>query len=76
MLRRAKGAIQTKNSPIFCVMLEVLLLELETQLILAEELEYLSAAEGKRLSALAECVGRALSGLINSLRGVRRDDVA
>jgi hypothetical protein len=40
------------------------LLELETQLILAERLEYLSAAEGKRLAALAECVGRALSGLI------------
>jgi len=52
------------------------LLELETQLILAEELEYLSAAEGKRLSALAECVGRGLSGLINSLRGIRRDDAA
>jgi four helix bundle protein len=52
------------------------LLELETQLILAEELEYLSAVEGKRLSVLAECVGRPLSGLINSLRGVRRDDAA
>jgi four helix bundle protein len=52
------------------------LLELETQLILAEELEYLSAAEGKRLSVLTECVGRTLSGLINSLRGVRRDDAA
>ncbi len=52
------------------------LLELETQLILAEELEYLSAAEGKRLSPLAECVGRALSGLINSLRGLPRNDAA
>jgi hypothetical protein len=51
-------------------------LELETQLILAEELEYLSAAEGKRLLALAECAGRALSGLINSLRGIRRNDAA
>jgi four helix bundle protein len=49
------------------------LLELETQLILAEELEYLSAADTRRLLALAECVGRALSGLINSLREVRRD---
>ena len=52
------------------------LLELETQLILAEELEYLSAAEGKCLLALAECVGRALSGLINSLRGVPREHAA
>jgi four helix bundle protein len=52
------------------------LLELETQLILAEELEYISAVEGRRLAALAACVGRALSGLINSLRGISRDDVA
>jgi four helix bundle protein len=52
------------------------LLELETQLILAEELEYLSEAEGKRISALAECVGRALGGLINSLRGISRNDAA
>jgi four helix bundle protein len=52
------------------------LLELETQLMLAEELEYLSVAEGRRLMALAECVGRALSGLINSLRGFPRGDAA
>jgi four helix bundle protein len=48
------------------------LLELQTQLMLAEELEYLSAADTRRLLALAEGVGRALSGLINSLRGVPR----
>ncbi|MGH9544495.1 MAG: four helix bundle protein [Terriglobales bacterium] len=47
------------------------LLELQTQLILAEQLEYLPEAEGRRLLALAECVGRALSGLINSLRSPR-----
>ena len=52
------------------------LLELQTQLILAEELEYLSTADARRLLALAECVGRALSGLINSLRGVPRADAA
>jgi four helix bundle protein len=52
------------------------LLELETQLMFAEELEYLSAAEGRRLLALAEGVGRALSGLLNSLRGFPRDDAA
>ena len=51
-------------------------MELETQLMLAEELEYLSVADGRRLLALAECVGRALSGLINSLPGFPRDDAA
>ena len=44
------------------------LLELQTQLLIAEELQYLSKEEAQRLLAMAEGVGRALSGLINSLR--------
>ena len=44
------------------------LLEIETQLLIAEELQYLSRETSERLLALAEGVGRALSGLINSLR--------
>jgi four helix bundle protein len=44
------------------------LLELQTQLLIAEELQYLSKAESGRQLALAEAVGRALSGLINSLQ--------
>ena len=43
------------------------LLELQTQLQIAEELQYWSGEEGRRLSAMADGVGRALSGLINSL---------
>ena len=43
------------------------LLELQTQLLIAGELQYFGGAEGMRLLALAEAVGRALSGLINSL---------
>jgi four helix bundle protein len=43
-------------------------LELQTQLLIAEELQYLSKGESQRLLAGAEGVGRALSGLINSLR--------
>jgi four helix bundle protein len=42
------------------------LLEVQTQLIIAEKLEYLSE-NGRRLSSKAEDVGRALSGLIASL---------
>ena len=45
------------------------LLELQTQLFIAEELQYLSRADGQRLSAMCEGVGRALNGLINSLHG-------
>lgn len=44
------------------------LLEVETQLFIAEELQYLSSTDAARLQEIAEKVGRALSGLINSLR--------
>jgi hypothetical protein len=40
---------------------------LPTQLLIAGELQYFVAAEGTRLLGSAEAVGRALSGLINSL---------
>ena len=43
------------------------LLELQTQILIAEELEYIDKEEGRRLLGLAEAVGRALSGLINSM---------
>ena len=43
------------------------LLELQTQLLIAEELEYLPREEVKRLLAKCEDVGRALAGLINSI---------
>jgi four helix bundle protein len=45
------------------------LLELQTQLLIAEELQYLRKEEGSRLLAMAEGVGRALNGLINSMTG-------
>lgn len=43
------------------------LLELQTQLVIAEELQYLSKAENRDLLARAHGVGRALNGLISSL---------
>ena len=43
------------------------LLELQTQLLIAEELQYLSKSEAQRLLSHAEVVGRSLSGLINAL---------
>jgi four helix bundle protein len=44
------------------------LLELQTQLLIAEELQYISKENAQRLLSMAEGVGRALSGLINSMR--------
>jgi four helix bundle protein len=43
------------------------LLELQTQLMIAKELQYLSGEDVTNLLDSAENVGRALSGLINSL---------
>jgi len=43
------------------------LLELQTQLIIAEQLQYLSKPQSEFLLGIAEKVGRALSGLINSI---------
>ena len=45
------------------------LLELQTQVMIAEELHYVGKEEGRHLLGLAESVGRALSGLINSMSG-------
>jgi hypothetical protein len=42
-------------------------LELQTQLLISEELQYVRQEEARRLLTLAEGVGRALSGLINSM---------
>lgn len=43
------------------------LLELQTQLLIAQELEYLSMKQAAELLGLAAGVGKALNGLINSL---------
>ncbi len=43
------------------------LLEVQTQLLIAEELQYLRKEDVLRLLAMAEGVGRALNGLINSM---------
>jgi four helix bundle protein len=45
------------------------LLELQTQLMIGEQLQYLSAAESRRLLTLAEGVSRALNGLIRAVEG-------
>jgi four helix bundle protein len=44
------------------------LLELETQIMIAQELQYLPVQEGQKLQENATKVGRSLTGLINSVR--------
>jgi len=44
------------------------LLEVQTQVLIAKELQYLSNEEANRLGASADSIGRSLNSLINSLR--------
>ena len=44
------------------------LLEVQTQLMIAQELQYISQEDGERLLALSDAIGRSLNGLINSMR--------
>jgi four helix bundle protein len=43
------------------------LLEVQTQVMIAEELQYLGSEEAKRLLASADAIGRSLNSLINSM---------
>jgi hypothetical protein len=65
--RRRQKASSDKEFVHFLLHARGSLLELHTQLLIAEELQYLRKEEGSRLLAMAEGVGRALSGLINSM---------
>jgi len=44
------------------------LLEVQTQVMIAKELEYISSEVAQRLLASADAIGRSLNSLINSLR--------
>jgi four helix bundle protein len=44
------------------------LLELHTQVLIAEDLQYLSKTEAATLVSRADTIGRGLNGLINSFR--------
>jgi len=43
------------------------LLEVQTQIMIAQELQYISAEDGKELLASSDAIGRGLNGLINSM---------
>jgi four helix bundle protein len=66
-IAEGKGHRSNKEFVHFLLHARGSLLELQTQLLIAEELQYLSKVEGGYLLGMAESVGRALSGLINSM---------
>jgi len=67
-IAEGKGHYSDKEFSHFLFHARGSLLELQTQLLIAKQLQYLSTEDGQRLTAMAEGVGRALSGLISSLR--------
>jgi len=44
------------------------LLEVQTQLMIAQDLQYISPEEGKQLADSSDAIARCLNGLINSMR--------
>ena len=67
-IAEGKGRHSDRDFVRFLLLARGSLLELETQLIIAQELGYLSQTNSAYLLGMAEGVGRALSGLINSMR--------
>ena len=66
-IAEGKGRRSDRDFVRFLLLARGSLLEVETQLIIAQELSYLCEADATGLLNAAEKVGRALSGLINSL---------
>jgi four helix bundle protein len=66
-IAEGKGHRSNKEFVHFLLHARGSLLELQTQLLISEELQYIGKEEAERLLRLAEAVGRALSGLINSM---------
>ena len=66
-IAEGKGHYSDKEIVRFLLHARGSLLELQTQLLIADESQYVSNENGRLLLHKAESVGRALSGLINSM---------
>ena len=66
-IAEGKGRCTDKDFRRFLFQARGSLLELETQIVLAVKLQYLSEAQSRKLQSLAMQVARSLAGLINAL---------
>src|SRR5215472_14929938 len=69
-IAEGKGRCSDKDFRRFLFQARGSLLELETQILLAGKLQYLSEAQSRKLQSLATQVARGLAGLINALASV------
>ena len=67
-IAEGKGHYSDKEFSRFLFHARGSLQEVQTQLLIAEQLQYLAKEDAQRLTTMAEGVGRALSGLIAWLR--------
>jgi len=66
-IAEGKGRWSTKEFRHFLFNARGSLLELETQIVIADKLEYLTGKQLDALRAAATQIGRSLTGLLNSL---------
>lgn len=68
-IAEGKGHRSSKEFVHFLLHARGSLWELQTQILLSEQLTYISKEQGSRLLTIAENVSRALNGLITSMSG-------
>jgi four helix bundle protein len=67
-IAEGKGRLSDRELILFLHHARGSLLEVETQLVIAGELKYVSEEEGKRLQEKIDNLGKSLNALINSLK--------
>lgn len=68
-IAEGKGHRSDREFRNFLLRARASLLEVQTQLMIAQELQYISPEEGKGLLVSSDAIGRCLNGLLNSMEG-------
>jgi four helix bundle protein len=75
-IAEGKGRFSRKELLQFLFHARGSLLELQTQITIARELDFLPARQSDKLTEMADEVGRLLNGLINRFQDMARDNAA
>ena len=75
-IAEGKGRFSRKELLQFLFHARGSLLELQTQITIARELDFLPARQSDKLTEMADEVGRLLNGLINRFQDIARDNAS
>jgi len=75
-IAEGKGRFSRKELLQFLFRARGSLLELQTQIAIARELDFLPARQSDKLTEMADEVGRLLNGLINRFQDMARENLA